>query len=136
MLLKHLYKFSSKRRRDVVLGDYWHESQSLDLIKNFSFLSFFCCYFRTLILPAMDLRCFSKVKWTYSDGVISIIEITPTLIGVKLLPILLPEVDEKEIKNLAFSEKELGLEVYHYVPMVLIKLHDLKDTVIVSFKLV
>lgn len=53
----------------------------------------------------MDLRCFSKVKWTYSDGVISIIEITPTLIGVKLFP----EVDEKEIKNLAFPEEELGL---------------------------
>ena len=78
MLLKHLYKFSSKSRRDVVLGDYWHEGQSLDLIKNFSFLSFLL-----LLFPYSDSSCYGftmffqsqvnlqwwryQYHWNYSD---------------------------------------------------------------------
>lgn len=62
MLLKHLYKFSSKSRRDVVLGDYWHESQSLDLIKNFSFLSFLL-----LLFPYSDSSCYGFTMFFHSQ---------------------------------------------------------------------
>ena len=132
MLLKHLYKFSSKSRRDVVLGDYWHEGQSLDLIKNFSFLSFLL-----LLFPYSDSSCYGftmffqsqmnlqwwryQYHWNYSD-----FNWCQTV----------PRSWWKRDKKLSLSWKRVGVEVYHYVPMVLIKLHDLKDTVIVPFKLV